>query len=152
MARVIVETIRVDIDDIEIGVHPNSKSWWNWNSYIETWKIIDCDPNTPIEKLPLYKTMKKHYSSISDKRLRFELDLLGLKTGDRADVARGWVKRHVELYKKIKNEGFNEKKAKRIRVRRGRTTNGKVVLSDGHHRISMLKHLGKPRNIEVVVI
>jgi len=143
-------SVIVDVDDIILGVPEADQDWWNWESYLSTWRIIDDDPETPVGELPLYKTMKRHYSRIKDDTLRNELIILGLSEGDRESVARGWMRRHVELYLQIKKEGFDPDRPKRIECYLRR--DGKVWLHDGHHRISMIKHLGEPKRVKVKLI
>ena len=145
-----VISLIVDIDDIILGVPAVDQGWWNWETYLSTWRIIDEAPDTPIEELPLYHTMKRHYARITDKTLKNELIISNLSKGDRETVAHGWVRRHVALYLKIKEEGFDPDRPKRIECYLRR--DGKVWLHDGHHRVSMLKHLGKPKRIKVKII
>jgi len=140
----------VDVDDIILGVPAVSQGWWNWETYLSTWRIIDDAPDTPVEELPLYRTMRRHYARIDDRRLKRELVILNLPNGDRDSVARGWVCRHVELYLRIKEMGFDPDQPKRIEGHMRR--DGKVWLHDGHHRVSMIKHLGEPKRIKVNII
>lgn len=140
----------VDVNDIILGVPEADQDWWNWESYLSTWRIIDDAPDTPVEELPLYKTMKRHYARIDDRRLKIELIILEIREGDRESVARGWVRRHVELYEKIKVEGFDCDRPKRLEGRLRQ--DGKVWLHDGHHRVSMVKHLGEPKRVKVKII
>ena len=142
--------VDVDVHDIILGVPVADQGWWNWESYLSTWRIIDEDPDTPVEELPLYRTMKRHYARINDQRLRNEKIIFELFTGDRESVAREWVRRHVELYLRIKEEGFDPDRPKQLEGYLQR--NGKIWLNDGHHRVSMLKHLGEPKRVKVKII
>ena len=140
----------VDVDDIVLGVSEADRGWWNWQVYLDTWSIVDDAPETPVEELPLYRAMKRHYARIDDGWLKRDLKILGLREGDRESVARGWTRRHVQLYLKIRAEGFDPSRSKMLTgwLRR----DGKVRLRDGHHRVSMLKHLGMPRKVKVKLL
>lgn len=140
--------IRVNIEDLEIGVGERDKIWWNWDTYINTWRLID-QGETHLDYLPLFDAMRRHYSRWNRKQLQTDLQILGLNQGHSGDIARGWVERHIQLYETIKHEGFDENREKQIEIKIG--SNGELVVHDGHNRVSMLMHLRKPQEIPVVV-
>lgn len=125
--------ITVDVDDIHIGVPKKDQTWWNWESYFKTWRMLDKDLNTPFEKLPLYPVMKRHFrqEKRTGKALQYQMN------------------RIVNLYKEIKKNGYSDDKPKYIW---GRILgNGIVEVCDGHHRVSMLKYWGKPKKFKMEI-
>ena len=122
--------ITIDVDNIVVGVPEAHRDWWNWQIYIDTWSIIDAAPDTAVEELPLYGTILRN-------------------TGQQS-IARRSTRIHVELYLKIKAEGFDPDRPKRISGYLQR--DGKVWLNNGHHRVSMIKHFGTPRKVKVMIL
>jgi len=128
-----LKRILVNVKAIQMGVRVTDRDWWNWRVYIRTWRMIDKKPNTPLEKLPLWPVMARHFKRRGRKPS-------GLK----------WQVGHVvELYKEIKKNGYDQDKEKRIRVKI--RNDGMIECTDGHHRISMLRHMGHPKQILVDV-
>lgn len=129
-----LKRICIDVENISIGVPRKYRAWWNWDAYLRTWLMLDEDPNIPIKHLPLYSVIKRIYELEGNYSLH--------------PVNRS-LKKHSALYRKIKKEGFNQNIQKHILVFIGR--NGEILLRDGHHRVSILKHLGFPKQIKVTV-
>lgn len=98
-----------------------------WETYIETWKRYDRNPNTRVNDYALWR---RHYNRnyISDDASRY-------------------VKRKIELYKSIKENGFKYE--------------GWIIkvypapynfVDDGHTQISILRHLEPDAVVEVMGI
>jgi len=130
-SRVISSADRVLVDPKEVkgGFPEGALEWWNWEPYLETWRRIDYDPDTPIDELPIYPVMVRAYSGYTRRIVK-------------ESIVKLWVKDVVDLYVEIKEKGFDQDREKRIQCRIGPC--GEVVLYDGHHRISMLQHLDYP--------
>ena len=129
-----LEFITVPVDKLIFGVTEQQSSWWNFDKFEETWRIIDDDPDTPIEELPLYE----NWCTVRRKILHDK-------------VAPAWginsVRRHVAIYMDIRDNGFREDDNP-IRVRID--NNGLIRIGNGHHRVSMLRHL-KYKEVRVLV-
>ena len=120
-----------------------------WNIYLDTWSMIDSGV-TDVKSLPLYRLMVKHYCSKNEKRLRFEKGLLGLDTINCETIAETWVRKHIELYHSIKEEGYlPERRKTPIKVRI--LDYGGLYLLDGTHTASILMHLGTHEKVSAVV-
>ena len=121
-----LEYIRVPIDMLHFGVTEKEKIWWNFDRMLETWKILDEFPDTPIKSLPLYE----QDSEINEK-------IFGLKTHERTFSG---VKYHRDMYFDIRDNGYDYEKATKpiiVRIKE----NGVINVGNGHHRVSILKYL-----------
>jgi len=120
-----------------------------WSIYTDTWKMVD-KGEYEINKLPLYKLMRKHYCSKNKKRLQHEKELLGMRSANCVRIATQWVKTHIELYQSIKNDGYHpELRGKPISVRI--RDDGSFLLLDGTHTVSILMHLGTQKTVTAYV-
>jgi hypothetical protein len=103
----------------------------NINNYIDTWKMVDENKYLDPKKTPLYKyyvQCLKCYKSKYDPLYR--------------------VAGKIELYLKIKEEGLDPTKQTRMTC----TFDGKAFyIRNGHHRLSMCKHLSKPEILRILI-
>ena len=107
-----------------IQIQPTNPGKLVWEDYIETWRMVDEDPDVDPDTTPLYQMYwryKKAHGLI-----------------DRLDPHWHTIA-HIKLYKQIKEEGFDPKREVRMTVT---FYNGTFYISNGHHRMSMLKHWG----------
>ncbi len=136
-----LEYIKADLDKLHLGFDREYLKHVSWNTYTDSWKMID-GGEINLRNLPLYAFRVKYYSSLPESRLNVELGLLNIRGGVE-EVAEGWVKRHVELYKSIKKFGFKPKardKPMTVRI----ADDGILEVTDGNNTISILKHLKYP--------
>lgn len=121
--------ITVQLNQLVFGVKPEYEGWWNWDKMDATWRILDEKPDTPLEELPLFRDKIIVYHALGKGGKRWSrLRLLG-NTGV-----------HRDIYFDIRDNGFDSKREPLIRVRTNK--DGVIHVGNGHHRVSMLKHLG----------
>ena len=96
--------------------------------------MLDEDPNTPPKSTPLYTMMRRELKR--KKRSEEYID--------------NYVAEHVKLYFKIKKEGFNPRQ--RIQITLQIDEDGTIRVYDGHHRMSMIKYWGTPKEVSLPVI
>lgn len=102
------------------------------------------------QNLPLFGFFQWYYGRRPKERLEFEAKILGLKNVNVKDITYNWVKRHVNLYKSIKSEGYlPERRKKPILV--NITDSGDIKVKDGNHTVSILKHLKYKGSLHVKV-
>ena len=119
-------TIVASPNMLKFGVSPDKLVWWNFDRMMETWEILDLHPDTPIENLPLFFH-------------QYEVVERGLHREPKLDRVKRSVEIHRDLYFDIRDNGYREI-GKPITVHIDR--NGVISIGNGHHRISMLRHLG----------
>jgi len=128
-----LDYITAPVDMLMFGVKDEYKQWWNFDRMLQTWEILDAHPDAPLKELPLY-----HHG----------IDVWKLKGGPFETVLR-CVKAYRRIYFDIRDNGYDYEKASkpiRIRIRK----NGELAIGNGHHRVSMLKHLKYPEiDIEI---
>lgn len=131
-----LKVINVDISKILMGVSPRQRSWWNWEAYSETWRMYDEDPNTLLVKYPLY-----------------QISLRNSKDRGRRDPpahAATIMRQALALYQDMKKNGYVPEKSEKpiiVDVLGG----GRFWLSNGHRRVSIIRHLGRPEKIDVAI-
>lgn len=122
------------LDRLNFGIKDKHKDWWGFDRMIETWKILDKHPKTPLKELPLYTQSVE----VSEK-------IFNVKPTENTVIG---VRNHRDMYFDIRDNGFDEEKAPiEVRIRK----NGVIHIGNGHHRVSMLKHL-KYSEIKVKVV
>jgi len=133
-----MKEIRVPIDFLTFGVAEKNSSWWNFDRMLESWRMLDSDPGAAPNTLPLWELMKDVSSKIYDTDHTDE---------ELTDAVNKWR----NIYLDIRNSGWNPLvkgfKPIQCRIR----PNGKLYIGNGHHRVSMLKHLGY-EYVDVVVL
>lgn len=117
--------ITVPVDMLRFGVRKKYGVWWGFDDMIKSWDILDKHPNTPVKELPIYHQLVK----VGKRIFNIEPD---------ENMVVG-VERHRELYFDIRDNGFDEEKKPRILVRIN--DYGVIKVGNGHHRVSILKHL-----------
>jgi len=143
-----LKTIDAPLDKLILGF-AKMEPQPTWSIYTDTWKMID-EGEKNILNLPLYKLMKRHYCSKNMKRWKMEQEILKLKSPDCMKIAYTWVKKHIELYKSIKKDGYKpELRHKPISVHI--RDDGGLFLLDGTHTASILMHLGTHKTVTAEV-
>jgi 2-polyprenyl-3-methyl-5-hydroxy-6-metoxy-1,4-benzoquinol methylase len=105
---------------------------------------------TNYHNLPLFKFFVYYYSRFSKDRMIKEAHLLGIRNEDAPNIAYNWVKRHVELYKSIKEIGYHPEKRKHpmaVNI----MNDGSMRIQEGNHTVSIMKHLGYSGKLHVKV-
>lgn len=105
---------------------------------LKTYKFIDENPNCELECLPIYdyflqdglKHKKELFGKVSDEQYNYAEMSARKRTKDRK-----------KFYLSIRKNGFKPNKDDPIKLF---CENGKLMISNGHHRISVLIHLKKP--------
>jgi len=119
-----LDFITVPLDRLRFGVEDKHRNWWGFDRMIETWEILDKHPETPIKELPLYHLHRE----VGEK-------IYNVKPNKSTTVG---VENCKALYFDIRDNGFDETKGHiLIRIR----DNGVIYVVNGHHRVSILKHL-----------
>jgi len=122
------KTIPIDL----ILLPAANKSNIQWEELIETWRMVDDNPDVDPKTTPLYK-MYLRYKKV-------------YKLVDKFDPY--WhTAGKIDLYKKIKSEGFDPHKEVRIACN---SISGKFYITEGLHRMSMLRHW-KVKQVCVVI-
>lgn len=134
-----LKRIKVDVDKLEFAGE-NHPSWWNWDVYLETWQILDEDPKTPSETLPLFFNIKRF--------CRRFLDMGRDEAYKRAYQA---VEYRRKFYRIMRRQGYNTNYPAETPIRIRIRDDGVIYVGNGHHRVSIIKHLRKPKEIEVRV-
>lgn len=122
-----MKAITISLDCLEFARddHTEKYPWWNYDKLYETWKALDIDPNMSVRKLPLFPH-----------RRRIGETLNGVTPSDEEVIEA--VNRHRRLYLDIKQNGYSYDYGYIvIRIEEGR-----IYVGDGHHRVSILRHLG----------
>lgn len=126
------DEITVDVADLKMGVSESDLNWWNWEAYTESWRLVDENPKRLAKTLPLYSVVKR----VSERHWRI-------------DDVELHIMRATKVYQEIKRNGYDPDKGEPITVNiRG---DGSIHVNNGHHRVSMLKHLTNPQRITVKV-
>ena len=142
--------IKVNVQDLTLGFNEHVSKYINWKTYEDTWKIVDRG-ETDMNALPLFHALRKYYSSRPKNRLNYERKLLGLKHGGVSEITIEWIKRHIELYYSIKNDGYKPELRKNpveVRIK----NDGSIKVVDGNHTVSILRHLRHRYRITVKVV
>ena len=122
-----MRTIKVDLDRLEFARddHAEKHPWWNYDKFYETWKVLDEDPETPVRELPLFQHRRRIGEVVN-----------GVVPSDEEVIDA--VNGHRQLYLDIKHNGYSYKHGYIII----RIEDDRIYVGDGHHRVSILLHLG----------
>ncbi len=144
-----LEYIEVEPSRLMVGAHQYLKDALTWSTYLDSWSMVDRGEHD-ITRLPLYKVFKPYYSILPHDRKLFEQKLLNLPDCTGKTIAQEWVKRHIALYHSIKDEGYLPERRK-TPIQVNITDDGELKLRDGHHTVSILRHLKNDSPIRVKV-
>ena len=126
-----MKVIEVPVDKIVGGFPEHAKTWWNWQHYFDTWRMYDKNPNAPFNQYPLYAVWRKLF--------------------DASHPTKEVMKKAFTLYTSMKTEGYIPEKSKDNPMTVEILRNGVIRLYNGHHRLSIMKYLGQPKTVKVVV-
>lgn len=132
-----LKVINIDINKILVGVSLKKRSWWNWEAYLETWRMYDENPKTTLAKYPFYQISLRN-----SKRLG---------RPDPQAWAKMMMKQSLSLYQDIKKNGYVSEKSRNKPITGDILKGGRIWLINGHRRVSIMRHLGHPKKINVVV-
>lgn len=122
--------ITVPVNKILFGARAVALSWWNWEAYERTWQILDQNPDVPTTALPMYRI-----------QFRVLRDFRKAK-GNINMLAEKGVNQYRQLYFSIKNKGYVPELSAEKPITVNISGNGLLTAVNGHHRISILRHLG----------
>ena len=132
------EWIKVSVDEIEIGIAKKWRNWWTWERYLDTWRIINEDPEMSLEELPLCSLILRRFTEIS-----------GYGEDKAAEKARAYLNKKISLFLSIKENGYDPYYPTKHPIRVYMDGSGISRVCQGVHRVSILKYLKKPKKIYV---
>ena len=144
-----LEYIEVEPSRLEVGVYNYLQDKLNWSTYLDSWTMVD-KGETDITRLPLYKVFEPYYTRLPLHRRQFEQNLLGLPDCLGKTISHEWVRRHIDLYHNITYVGYLPERRK-TPIQVNITDEGTLKLRDGHHTVSILRHLKNDSPIRVKV-
>ncbi len=92
-----LDKLLVKPSEFALGFNKEVQKYFSWETYLDTWKLVDKGLEDPFE-LPLFYAFVKYFSGKDQKRLEYEQRFLNLSVATPESISYALVKRQILLY------------------------------------------------------